>query len=507
MQAQTGTASEIHKAVIAGDINKVRFLVDADSSLLELKDNKGRTPLILCFDGFTIQLAIAKFLIEKGANVNAKSNNGLMPMLGASARANSYEPDFDLIQRLIAKGADVNVKNNRGNTPLLLVASVGDPKVAKLLIDNGADVNACGNGPFGSSVLQNAIIDNSNEGMSKLLVETGAKLNQKDNFGNTELHLAAMRGFADVIWPLVKHGADINAVNENNHTPLYYAAKYGYRYAADALIAAGANKSTAIETNYGKAPQLSARLKQGEAYLWYVEGGYAVKTINHLFLFCGPIVDQSLEAGLANGHLNPKELVDQKITMFAPYPADEFFKSFILKVAKRMPEVNWVFTTPNKKVDSLDIRYYRLIGPNESLYMGDVQIHTIPGVIGGNQSMAYLVEADKVKVFNGTSYLSTNKASEVEKYHNGIDSLKPFGPIDIAILRVGTHFGNTYEPYLYLIDQLLPKAVYLMGGDNNILYDEYPKCTNLLQTRNIQVKYPETRIADRFHYLRDSMQK
>lgn len=78
---------------------------------------------------------------------------------------------------------------------------------------------------------------------------------------------------------LVKHGADINAWNSHSHTPLYYAAKHGYRNAAEKLITLGADKNTLGEINYGKAPQLSAKLKKGEAYLRYMTAGdYAVKT-------------------------------------------------------------------------------------------------------------------------------------------------------------------------------------------------------------------------------------
>jgi ankyrin repeat protein len=64
--------SEIHKAVIAGDLNKVRALIDSDPTLLESKDNEGDTPLIkACLNKQTRtrQPAIAKFLIEKGADV------------------------------------------------------------------------------------------------------------------------------------------------------------------------------------------------------------------------------------------------------------------------------------------------------------------------------------------------------------------------------------------------------------------------------------------------------
>jgi hypothetical protein len=154
---------------------------------------------------------------------------------------------------------------------------------------------------------------------------------------------------------------------------------------------------------------------------------------------------------------------DFEITVFSPYPSGEPFKSWTLEFAKRMPEIDWVFTTTNNNEDSLDIPSYHLVGPNNNIPIGGVQVHTIPGVYGGAQLMAYLVEAGGVKVFFGGNHVCTNEAKVVERYHEEINFLKPFGLADIAILRVRGHFPNDYEPYLYLLDQLSPKAVYLMG--------------------------------------------
>ena len=170
-----------------------------------------------------------------------------------------------------------------------------------------------------------------------------------------------------------------------------------------------------------------------------------------MFLFCFPKIDETLEVGLANGNLNPNELAGQKITVFTNYPSGEPFKSWILDLAKRMPGIDWVFTTINSNEDSLNISSYKLIGPNKSLSLKGVQVHTIPGVLGGTQFMAYLVEADGTKVFYGRDHVSTNEATEVEAYHKEIEFLKPYGPIDMAFLRIRGHFANDYEPYLYLI--------------------------------------------------------
>jgi ankyrin repeat protein len=504
--AKPSAAAEIHTAAAIGDLNKVRALLEADPTLLESKVGElGFTPLhSACL---AKQTAVANYLIDKGANVNARDYFQMTPLHRAS-----YVPsqDLALIQRLIDKGADVNAQGVNGNTPLHWAAHSGDLKVARLLIDHGADMNVEYSGALESSsisgtVLQVAINYGPNEEMAKFLVENGAKLNRKDSSGNTELHLAALKGYADLVRLLVKHGAEVNAMNEFHRTALYYAAIEGYRRAADALIAAGADKSAIVETNYGKAPQLTATLKEGEAYLWKIGYlGYAVKTKGHLILFNLRSIDESLEAGLANGHLNPSELAGQKITALITEPEWRQHGTEDFELAKRMPGVDLVVShkLTASGANNPDIPSYRLAVPNETFSVSGIQVHTIPALAGG---MGYLVEADGVKVFHAGLHVSDDNASNVAKFRKEIDFLKPFGPIDVAILSVHSHsndIGIAYEPFLYLLDQLSPKAVYLLGAN---IPEEYTKCAEVLRARNIPVAYPEGGITmgERFHYLRD----
>jgi L-ascorbate metabolism protein UlaG (beta-lactamase superfamily) len=125
-----------------------------------------------------------------------------------------------------------------------------------------------------------------------------------------------------------------------------------------------------------------------------------------------------------------------------------------------------------------------------------------------SEGLGYLVEADGVKIFHAGLHVSGNDSLQMIKYRKEIDFLKPFGPIDIAILPIsGHHINLAYEPYLYLLDQLSPKTVYLIGHD--FVTEEYQNCLKVLQARNIPVEYPEGGIAigERFHYLRGQSEK
>jgi ankyrin repeat protein len=502
-------SQDIHQAVASGDLNKVRTLLEADPSLLELKDINGRTPLMVTCSPPTWKVEVANFLFDKGAVVNVRGALGFTPLHFAHFVP---EGNLNLIQRLIDKGADVNAQGDNGITPLHYAALMGNIKVARLLIDNGAKVNPYDkyNGELNATfisgtVLQVAINYSPNEEIAKLLVENGAKLNLKDYFGNTELHLAALKGYTELVQLLIKHGSEVNAVNDYNHTALYYATKHGYRSVADILIASGANVNSIAETNYGKARQLTAKLKEGEALLWYLRGGFVVKTKGHLLVFLmNNIIDQSPEASLSNGRLNPDELVGQKITVFinnnhAYQMGAEDFK----KLAKQLPDARIVLSfNPNiGNIGTQDLSSYRVAIPRDSFSVDGIQVHTIPALGGG---LGYLIEVDGVKIFDASQHVSDGNPSNMAEYRKEINFLKPFGPIDIAIMSVHIHgirVGVDYGSYLYLLDQLSPKAVYLTDAN---LPQLFKKCNEFLSVSNIPVYYPEggRAMGERFHYIR-----
>ena len=495
---------EIHDAVTAGDLDKVRALLEADPGLLESKDPWNHTPLHKACWGE--QIAVAHFLIDQGANVNARNEYGVSVL---SCAISSKEECFDLVKRLIDEGADINVEHSAVGSPLHRAASRGNHKVARLLIDHGADLNAPGRH---GTILQQAVMkENPDEEMVELLLENGAK-RQEYNFGNTELHLAALHGHANLVRTLVRHGAEVDARNDYDRTPLCYAAMHGHRTTAEALTAVGADKSTMVETNYSKASQLAEELKEGEAHVWYLGGmapatGYAVKTRYNLLVFDPYEIDESPEAGLANGHLNSNELADQKMTVLFTRKERHPFTPTVSELAQRLPIADFVLgvqpTAENE--ESGDIPAYHLATDNQTLSVGGMQIHTIaarPSTLSSTGNVGHLVEVDGVRVLHAGLHVSKNRSPEIEQYRQEIDFLRPSGPIDFAILPIrGRHIHSLdYEPYLYLIDQLEPNAIYSIGDD--LVYEEHRRCIEALKARDVPVFYPDGGIAmgQRFHY-------
>ena len=83
-------------------------------------------------------LSIRKFLLEKGAHVNARNGKGLRTALHRAVLNGS----LDTAKLLIEKGAKVNKKDGEDNLPIHLAAKKGDYDMVKLLIQNGSNLNA-----------------------------------------------------------------------------------------------------------------------------------------------------------------------------------------------------------------------------------------------------------------------------------------------------------------------------------------------------------------------------
>ncbi len=73
-------------------------------------------------------------LINKGANINVKDENGRTPTMLAT-----YNNDVATAKVLIEAGANVNIQDDMKNNPFLYAGAEGYLDILKLTIDAGAD--------------------------------------------------------------------------------------------------------------------------------------------------------------------------------------------------------------------------------------------------------------------------------------------------------------------------------------------------------------------------------
>jgi ankyrin repeat protein len=74
----------------------------------------------------------------------------------------------------------------------------------------------------------------------RLLIENGENVNVQDDFGNTPLIEAVIKGYEDVVELLIKSGADVNMKDKDGKSPLVWASILGHKEIVRLLIRNGA---------------------------------------------------------------------------------------------------------------------------------------------------------------------------------------------------------------------------------------------------------------------------
>lgn len=172
-------------------------------------------------------------MIEKGADVKAKTIDCVTPLHIASANGNR-----DLVALLLKHGADINAKSNNGDTALTKSAK-DNKEIALFLVDHGANVSYA-SFPNGHTALHWAAAHN-NPKLATRLLQDGADVNVANRNGRTPLHTAAEQNSKEVIDLLIEHGANVNALNVANESPLILALRNNHKDASLQLLQLGAD--------------------------------------------------------------------------------------------------------------------------------------------------------------------------------------------------------------------------------------------------------------------------
>ena len=270
----------LHAAAAWRRQDEVVEVLLARGANVDAEANSGATPLH--YAAYNGQKGVVEILLAKGANINAKTDAGDRP---ASAALQADHRDiFDLLtgkggdmplvnslhsvarignlaeaRSLIDKGADVNAKDWIGWTTLHYAAKKGNRDVIQLLVSRGAKVNV--QNKDGLTPLHK-VTDRS---CAEILIAHNADVNAKDNEDFTPLHCAARQGHEDVVEVLISRGADVNPTNECRK-PLHWAVMGGHTSIVKLLIEKGADVNA--EDCYSDVPLVYARTREiGEILL------------------------------------------------------------------------------------------------------------------------------------------------------------------------------------------------------------------------------------------------
>ena len=156
-------------------------------------------------------LELIKALVARGVDINRRSGEKSDSMLHLAAA----NVNLEVAKFLIEKGADCNLPNSYAITPLhstglfLGYADHNPIKMAGFLLDCGANIEA--RDSMSRTPLMSFV--RISVPMSKFLIERGANINARDIYGRTPLHEASSHGQLDLVEYLVSNAANPNAVD------------------------------------------------------------------------------------------------------------------------------------------------------------------------------------------------------------------------------------------------------------------------------------------------------
>lgn len=129
-----GVSVTIHEAAALGDSDTLSYMLDLEPRLISEYSFDGWTPLHLA--GFFGGYEAVKLLIERGADVQARSRNKLnnMPIHTAVAAKRT-----SIVQLLLERGTDPNAQQHGGWTPIQQSVEHFDAEMTRLLLQYNAD--------------------------------------------------------------------------------------------------------------------------------------------------------------------------------------------------------------------------------------------------------------------------------------------------------------------------------------------------------------------------------
>ncbi|XP_040593335.1 protein phosphatase 1 regulatory subunit 12B isoform X1 [Mesocricetus auratus] len=214
----------------------------------------GAVFLAACSSGDTDEV---KKLLARGADINTVNVDGLTALHQAC-----IDENLDMVKFLVENRANVNQQDNEGWTPLHAAASCGYLNIAEYFISHGASVgivNSEGEVPSDLAeepAMKDLLLEqvkkqgvdleqSRREEEQQMLQDARQWLNsgkiedvRQARSGATALHVAAAKGYSEVLRLLIQAGYELNVQDHDGWTPLHAAAHWGVKEACSILAEA-----------------------------------------------------------------------------------------------------------------------------------------------------------------------------------------------------------------------------------------------------------------------------
>ena len=327
--AEPQGATPLHWA--ACDPARVKLLLDHNAKA-DPKTSQGRTPLMIA-SGCELADDSVRQLLDKGADINARQDNGQTPLFNATQDGGPR-----ITRMLLAAGAKPEVPTEGGSTPLMNAVGWNDVELVKAMIARGAQVNTKN---VSSGKVRHGDIDMKqltplmfatpfgSPQMVKALLDAGADVKMRDGRGMTPLMFAVSSDTQDarVVKLLIEAGSDVNAASSTHETILDWALKFNEPSVVSLLEKAGAKANPVPAAPIRKSPPASdpkAAAAKSVALLQRVSGEF-FKESGCVGCHHQPMMAMAVKSARESGiPVDEKDLADQRKTiavLLSPRPS------------------------------------------------------------------------------------------------------------------------------------------------------------------------------------------
>ena len=185
-------AADLRAAAAKGDAAGVAKLI-ATKPALDDKDAHGQTALLLAVAGG--HTAVARSLIDAGADINAVAANMDTPWLLAGARGRA-----EILAHMLPRGPDLTLRNRFGGNALIPACERGHLEAVRVLLTSRIDIDHINN--LGWTCLLEIVVLSQggprDVEVTRLVLAAGANPNIADKDGVSPLAHARKRGFTAI---------------------------------------------------------------------------------------------------------------------------------------------------------------------------------------------------------------------------------------------------------------------------------------------------------------------
>uniref|UniRef100_A0A0N4Z6E2 ANK_REP_REGION domain-containing protein n=1 Tax=Parastrongyloides trichosuri TaxID=131310 RepID=A0A0N4Z6E2_PARTI len=218
--------SPLHISVLANNVAGVKILLQECKISTEIYDEDARTPLHYAAQNGREE--IVELLLEAGARHNATDAYSSTPAHYAA------ESNFKILRSLLMKNNGIDVIDKEGRTSFMWAVSSGNEDVVSEMLRH-FNIPRNGKDNHQSTALHLAALT-GNASICKILIQQGWMPTAEDHVGATPLHIAAGKGFTNLVQILCTSDEAVNKVDISQRTALFYAAFGGQAHTLNVMI-------------------------------------------------------------------------------------------------------------------------------------------------------------------------------------------------------------------------------------------------------------------------------